>query len=199
MDRCMTRAFRRCRLPVWYTEGFNKRMYLSLTVPLSLGFESEYEVMELKLEEELPFEEVLSRLNAVMPEGIRMKQVAYPTHKPGEITAVSYEVTLHSDDPDKLAAAFSAFLAQESIFVEKKSKKGVVSQVDLKPLMQLSDIVVTENGVHYAGRYAFGQAGSMNPMQLITAFAESMGKQPTDFSPRVLRTGIYAGEELFVK
>ncbi len=199
MDRCFSRAFKRCRLPIWYTEGFNKRMYISLTVPLSLGFESKYEVMELKLEEELPFEEILSRINAVMPEGIRMYKVSAPTHKPGAITSVSYDVTLHCEDAALMAEKLAAFLSQDQILVEKKSKKGVVSQVDLKPLMTLSELCCEGNTLSYSGKYAFGQAGTVNPMQLVTAFAASLGKEALDFAPQVIRTGIYAGEELFVK
>ncbi len=199
MDRCFSRAFKRCRLPIWYTEGFNKRMYISLTVPLSLGFESKYEVMELKLEEELPFEEIIDRINAVMPEGIRMYKVSTPTHKPGAITSVSYDVTLQCEDAKQTAQKLAAFLAKEQILIEKKSKKGVVSELDLKPLMQLSDITCTENTLSYSGQYAFGQAGTVNPMQLVTAFAASLGKESLDFAPHVVRTGIYAGEELFVE
>lgn len=199
MDRCLSRAFKRCRLPIWYTEGFNKRMYISLTVPLSLGFESKYEVMELKLEEELSFEEIIKRMNEVMPEGIRVFKVAYPTKKPGTITDVSYDVTLHCDDPESTAAKLSAFLAQDKITVQKKNKKGVISDVDLKPLMQLSDIVCGEKEIRYSGRYAFGQAGTVNPMQLVTAYAESEGKKALDFAPSVMRTGIYAGDKLFVE
>ncbi len=199
MDRCLSRAFKRCRLPIWYTEGFNKRMYISLTVPLSLGFESKYEVMELKLEEEMPFEEILSRINAVMPEGIRMYKVAYPSHKPGAITDVSYDVTLQCENPQEIAKQLAAFLSKEQILIEKKNKKGVVSEVDLKPLMTIGEITCGEKSVSYSGRYAFGQAGTVNPTQLIGAFAASMSKESLDFAPQIVRTGIYAGEELFVK
>ncbi len=198
MDRCFSRAFKRCHLPIWYTEGFNKRMYISLTVPLSLGFESKYEVMELKLEEELPFDEVISRMNAVLPDGIHVYKVAAPTHKPGAITCVSYDVTLHCSNAQQEAEKLAAFLRQEQIIVQKKSKKGVWSDVDLKPLMQLSEITSDEKSIHYSGKYAFGQAGTMNPMQLISAFAVSEGKEALDFAPHVVRTGIYVGDELFV-
>lgn len=198
MDRCLTRALKRCHLPVWYTEGFNKRMYVSLTVPLSLGFESRYEVLELKLMEDMPLDEVVSRLNAVMPEGIRMLRACLPLHKPGAITDVSYEVILHCDNPEQVQRRFSAFLSNEQILVQKKNKKGVVSEVDIKPLMQLSEITGTETGLSYTGRYAFGQAGTVNPMQLVTAFAESEGREAADYAPNVIRTGIYAGDELFV-
>ncbi len=199
MDRCFSRAFKRCHLPIWYTEGFNKRMYISLTVPLSLGFESKYEVMELKLEEEIPFDELISRINSVMPEGIHFYKAAIPTKKPRDISSVSYDVTLHCKDAAKVLEHFEAFLEQEQIIIQKKNKKGVVSDVDLKPLMQLNAPVCDETGIHYSGKYAFGQAGNMNPMQLVTAFAQSEGKNALDFAPNVMRTGIYAGEELFVR
>ncbi len=41
MNRFMTRMILKSGLPVWYTEGFNPRPYLTFALPLSLGFESE--------------------------------------------------------------------------------------------------------------------------------------------------------------
>ena len=198
MDRCLQRAFKRCRLPIWYTEGFNKRMYVSLTVPLSLGFESKFEVMEIKLEETVAFDALKDRINAVMPEGIKILRISMPKHKPGAITSVSYDVTLHTDAPEELADKLTAFLNKDAILVEKKNKKGVVSEVDLKPLMEIGDVVCKEGKVTYSGKYAFGQAGTVNPTQLVNAFAAEIGIDSMDLAPAVMRTGIYAGEELFV-
>ena len=49
MTRFMARVIRRAELPVWYTEGFNPHLYMTFALPLSLGFESEYEVVDIRL------------------------------------------------------------------------------------------------------------------------------------------------------
>ena len=35
--RAFQRAFRRSKIPVWYTEGFHPHLYLTFALPLSLG------------------------------------------------------------------------------------------------------------------------------------------------------------------
>ena len=37
LTHCMGRALKLSRLPVWYTEGFNPRIYMTYAMPLSLG------------------------------------------------------------------------------------------------------------------------------------------------------------------
>ena len=49
MNRFMTRVLRRTDIPFWYTEGFNTHLYINFALPLSLGFESDYEIMDLKI------------------------------------------------------------------------------------------------------------------------------------------------------
>ena len=68
LNRCMQRAFRRAKLPIWYSEGFNPRLYLMFPLALSLGFESMCEIMDFNLREPVPFAELQDRLNAVLPE-----------------------------------------------------------------------------------------------------------------------------------
>ena len=43
---------------------------MTFAAPLSLGYEGLRECMDFRLEEDMPMEELVSRLNAVMPEGL---------------------------------------------------------------------------------------------------------------------------------
>ena len=49
INRCMQRALRRAEIPVWYTEGFNPHPYTTFALPLSLGYESLCETMDLRI------------------------------------------------------------------------------------------------------------------------------------------------------
>ena len=62
--RCMQRAFKRSSLSVWYTEGFNPHLYLMFPLPLSLGYESDCEIIDFSLTEELDNEYVKNKLNS---------------------------------------------------------------------------------------------------------------------------------------
>ena len=136
LNRCMLRTFRRSKLPVWYTEGFNPHPYFSFALALSLGYESSCEILDFNLNEEMPFDVIRDRLNAVMPEGMKIISVAERRTKITEITEAEYEITLSSPDIPGLSAAVEGLMAGDSINVEKKTKKGVKT-VDIKPFIKL--------------------------------------------------------------
>ena len=124
LNRCMLRIFRRSGLPIWYTEGFNPHPYFSFALALSLGFESSCEVLDFNLNEDMPFDEVMNRLNAVMPEGMRILAVGEPRLKITEIAGAEYSVSLETENPEKLRTEMEKLLSGESILIEKKTKKG---------------------------------------------------------------------------
>ena len=73
--RAMQRAFKRAKLPIWYTQGFNQRVYITFALALSLGFESSCEVMEFRITEDIPLLELEERIQKVMPEGLQIVKV----------------------------------------------------------------------------------------------------------------------------
>lgn len=66
--RAVTYIFRRAGLPVQYSNGFNPHMELGFSAPLALGVESVCEYVSAKMDNA---EDVLQRLNAVSPQGIK--------------------------------------------------------------------------------------------------------------------------------
>lgn len=141
LNRTMTRALRRAHLPIWYTEGYNKRPYLTFTAPLSLGFESAYECMDIRLTAEVPMEEIVARMNAVMPEGLRIGAAAPAVCKPGELAAADYSLHFGCS-----ADTLTAFLAQPEIIAEKRTKKKEIKTVDLRPVLQGATVSPDKDG-----------------------------------------------------
>ena len=72
---------KRAGIPAWHTEGFNPHIYLTFALPLSLGYESLCEIMDCKMEEDMPLEEIQNRLNAHLPPDIRVTKVALAQEK----------------------------------------------------------------------------------------------------------------------
>ena len=70
--RVFGRAIRRAHIPVAYSEGFNPHPLLGFALPLSVGYTSECEIIEITLSEEMAPEELKERLNDVLPDGIRI-------------------------------------------------------------------------------------------------------------------------------
>ena len=72
--RTFQRAFARAKIPIKHTEGFNPHPFVSIALPLSVGYSSQCEILEFGLLEGTSYEEVPERLTAVMPEGIVVHQ-----------------------------------------------------------------------------------------------------------------------------
>ena len=68
--RAISRAIRRTDLPIAYSQGFNPRMKMSFGQALKVGATSEGEEAKLTFEQEISPQEVMDRLNQVLPQGI---------------------------------------------------------------------------------------------------------------------------------
>ena len=128
------RAVKRCKLPVWETQGFNPHIYITFALPLALGTEGICESLDTKLTEDISFEEICERLNSALPRDIRVLSAAEPVYKNTDIEKSEYEIRIVTDY-EKL----SAFFAQDRIITEKKTKKGV-SEIDLKPAIEIAEM-----------------------------------------------------------
>ena len=106
LNRCMLRTFRRSRIPIWYTEGFNPHPYYSFALALSLGFESSCEILDFNItDDEMSMEAIRDALNAVMPEGMRIVKVAEQKQKITAIAKAEYAFSLVTEDSAALYEA----------------------------------------------------------------------------------------------
>ncbi len=170
--RCFQRCIRRAELPIAYSEGFHPHMQIVFAAALSLGFESDYEVIELGLSEQLPFEEVKSRMQAVLPEGIDISECYAPKHKMGQIAYAEYEIVLGCSDPDKLLVQWREFINQEKIIVEKKTKRGF-REIDLKEFTECLSERIFDNELVLDLRLPAGSTVNVNPSLLIDEFGKN--------------------------
>lgn len=187
LNRCMLRTFRRSKLPIWYTEGFNPHPYFSFALALSLGFESSCEILDFNLNEELPFEQVKKQLNEVMPEGMRILMVSPQKKKITEIAKAEYRILLSSENPEEIIKSTESLMAQDEILIEKKSKKGIKT-VDLKLSIELLDIKIKDGNVIMRMRLPAGTQTNYNP----TLFLEALEKvtEQSFETLKIIRTGI---------
>lgn len=181
LNHCILRAMKRSRLPVWQTEGFNPHTYVAFMLPLSLGQEGECEAMDFRLTEDIPLEEVVSRLNASLPPDIRALRAAAPVYKNTDIASAEYSIESDID-----VESFREFCNSEKIITEKKTKKGV-TEIDLKPLiLHLSfDDVITL-------RLPAGNEFNINPALLFDAYSAATGERPSRL--RIVRTHIFCAD-----
>lgn len=188
LSRCMARAIHKAKLPFWYTEGFNPHVFLTITMPISLGYSGLRESMDVKLvDEDMPYSEIIDKLNAGLPLDIRAYEITEVFMKPGEVMFSSYDIRIDSDDPSALEAEFRSLLSQESILVDKKSKKGM-KEVDIKPDFADTVISTDDRGVMLQVMLPSSVYGGINPRLLFDAYRKAYGKE---LFAEVTRTNCY--------
>lgn len=187
LNRFMLRALKRSRLPVWHTEGFNPHIYVTFALPLPLGQCSDCEIMDFRLVRPVEHDAVLTALSAVLPRGLAPVKAASPVHKAKEIVYSSYEVELPCGAA--LAESIHAFLEQENIPAEKKTKKGTVKSINLKEVLADYSVVVKEKGALLSLTLPAGSQNNINPALYLAAMAKELPIVPEEVI--ITRKGVF--------
>ena len=88
------RSLRRTKIPVSFSQGFNKREKISLGFPIPLGIESESEICDLDLYKSITIEQFME-MNKFLPKGIQVEKVKLLQKKEslmGIIKMVEYKI-----------------------------------------------------------------------------------------------------------
>ncbi len=181
--RTFQRAFLRADIPIKHTEGFHPHPFISIALPLSLGFSSRCELLEFGLLAGTAHEEVPTRLNAALPEGVRVL-ACYPGQRPTrELQWIQYAIQVERPgDAPQLCQAWEALLARESWVVEKPSKKAKsgVTTVDIPTYVK--DYHFTDNTPDSATLYATlaAQNPGLNPSVMVKALTDECPQFPPE-------------------
>ena len=189
--RCMIRAMRRAGIPIWYTEGFNPHPFMTFALPLSLGISGLRESMDVRLTENMDFDEVRSRRNGARCEGIEVLSVGYPGEKATAIHSADYTVVMTVEGMTGVALCekWEAYLSQERIVVQKKNKKKQLVDLDVKPHVLAYSLTPDGQAAALTIRLPAGGGLNINPRMLLDGFAEACGVRPARCD--VTRTEIY--------
>lgn len=150
LARTLERALNRARIPVSYTQGFNRRPRLQIAAALPLGYTSECELADIWLEEQMEPQQVQRQLAAKMAPGITVHQVEeVPLSEPAlpALTAGAiYVVTIL--DPVNMAALrrrIDDLLAADSL-VRERGHGRKRKAYDLRPLIYELEVAQTADG-----------------------------------------------------
>ena len=180
--RTFQRAFQRAKVPIKHTEGFNPHAHISIALPLSVGMESVCELLDFETEADLGAD-VVTSFNAVMPEGIIIKELTNNTRKVGEIAWLRCEIRLTYDNgvPEGAEEKLSALFKSDSLVIRKKSKKGEVD-FDLIPCINALKVARLSDKQLLIDAIVAAQNPSLNPMHLIDAVKKYLPETAPDFA-----------------
>lgn len=176
MNRFMARAIRRSKVPIWYTEGFNPHPYINFALPLSLGFESECEAVDMRITQDgMPLPDIKNALAAQMPDGIEIIDVTEPENKFSAISFAAFEIILSGITADD----FSDFIGSDSIICDKKTKKGKIKEIDIKTMIKSADVQTNDQNIVINVILSAGTENNLNPTLLIGAAEKYTSKSVT--------------------
>ena len=125
--RAFERAVRRGGVPITWSSGFTPHPRLSWAGAAPTGVASEAEYVELGLAVDVEPERLRAALDAALPHGLDVLQVARSS--PGALADLlqvgGWHLRLDGIAPAQARAAVEVFLAQESVEVEKRTKSGM--------------------------------------------------------------------------
>src|SRR5215510_230357 len=75
LHKLWERAARRAELPLAYSQGFHPQPKMNLAAALPLGFSSRCEVLDMRLEHDIPLDGLAERLNTTLPTGIQVLSI----------------------------------------------------------------------------------------------------------------------------
>ncbi|MCI8871187.1 MAG: DUF2344 domain-containing protein [Lawsonibacter sp.] len=182
--RTFQRAFARAGIEIKHTEGFNPHPFVSIALPLSVGYSSQCEILEFGLVGGAAPEEVPERLTAAMPEGIVVHSCA-PARMPlKRLAMVNYIISMEYGEGRPLEAetAMRQLLSRESLVMEKKSnkaKKGF-TEVDLIPLIHSWNLECTRDTMTL-DTVLSAQNPGLNPELIRGAFCREYPQYAPDF------------------
>ena len=181
--RLFQRAFKRAGLPLTHTQGYNPRPSVSIAMPLSLGVESQCELLDFDLEgEKIPNEEILSRLNENLVSGVKVLQIYDEMTKLKHLAFLDCELTLEYDNgvPKNAADQIAGLFKLPEVVVEKKGKNGMTEQ-NIIPMIRSLTVHRRNDQEIEINAVVCCQNPTLNPMQLSAAITKYLPELTPDF------------------
>ena len=134
--RLLEKVIRKAKLPVMYSQGFNPSMKLSFGPPLTLGFTSEAEIMEITFDTNF-MSYMADKLRDAMPEGLTLYEAKIIISKKKSISSMLNRAVYTIDidkipDTELLEEKIKKLLDSDTAEVERHKKNEVI-KIDLRP------------------------------------------------------------------
>ena len=141
LHKLWERAARRAELPLAYSQGFHPQPKMNIAAALPLGFSSRCEVLDMRLEHDIPLDGLREKLQGTLPTGIQVTNVESvderaPTLQT-QVVSAEYEVSLaDADFGSDVKRKIESVLASSTIIRTRREK-----EYDLRPLIEALDLL----------------------------------------------------------
>lgn len=182
-----TRAVSKAGVPILFSQGFHPHPRFSFATATSVGVESVAEYMDMFVADGIPAEEVLRRLNAVLPVGLRILAATQVDVKSPSLSTLidktRYRITFDGAAPERLSEQCVQFMAHGEFVIQRK-KKGETQSVDLRG--EATSLTVTGTAVELV-------AGRGKPLEFARAITGNDALQGDDIRIEKLEVVFHDG------
>ena len=182
--RLFQRAFKRAGLPLTHTQGFNPRPSVSIALPLSVGVESNCELLDFELEgDKVANRIVRGKLNDFLVPGIRVIKVYDNMQKLKHLALLDTVVTMEYDQgvPADALTRIRELFDREEVLVEKKTKSNGIQDQNIIPMIKQLEIEQPDDKTVLLKARICCQNPTLNPMQLHGAVVRYLPDLEPDF------------------
>lgn len=200
----ISRAMRRAKVPIAFSQGYNPHHIMSLGSALALGLTSDAEYMDIELKEEMAGDKFIEEMVPHLPEGLKFLQAEMIPFKTkslmAQINIAVYLINLKTDlEKEGLEATINEFYNQEKIIIDRiRTKRGKkkVRKVDLKALMRELKVIYLDGMPILKMTVQTGSRGNARPEEVMGALVEyaegKIEEVPLTF---VHRLGLYVEDD----
>jgi radical SAM-linked protein len=203
LQRTLLRVINRACIPVWYTKGFNPHAKLVFSTPLSVGAQSEYEFLDIRIDREMSCEEIMTRLNGELTEELCITDAYIPTTDFHDIAWASYNIEIHTAGADgSMADEIKKILSTSPLNLIKKTKAGE-KEIDITTLIRSAEVGFDETSEAITIKTVLSATTNefLNPEMIITGLKQKLNilsSDPINEHYSIMRTGImFADMTLF--
>ena len=180
---------------MWYTKGFNPHVKLVFATPLSVGAQSEYEFLDLRIDREMSPEEIMTRLNRELTEEFQITEAYLPKSDFSEIAWATYVIEIRTENASsELADRMKQTLMTSPLLLTKRTKAGE-KEIDIVPMIHEVEVKYCESEaiLRIDATLSATTGEFLNPEMLITALKREYGilsGNPMEEWYTILRTSV---------
>jgi len=191
--RTFQRIFRRAALPLAYSQGFNPHPKIAFSPALPVGAASQCEYLDVELDAQMSGDEILTRMNRQLPEGLEIKKIKEVSQPADALNAIinraEYTVYFQTKLSEaEVAQYLEELLKREEIIIEKRSKKGIKKK-NIRPGIYKLNCQQETAGMCIDMVVQTGSDGNVRPEQILDFLRNECNLAITE--ARITRTGLY--------
>lgn len=179
LQRAIARIIKRSHIPIRYTQGFNPHPKMVFGLTLSVGCESECELLDvyMVMDESRPNvplytpDEFKEAIIPNLPEGLNFVNAYYPSVPFTDIKSALYQVDIELTDHNDMINDFEKTLSSPMV-VFKKSKAGD-RDVDIQPMIRSYKVSQRGNILNLELLLSAEQNNYLNPELVITGLKKN--------------------------